>query len=67
MNEKEKKNIVRVVATAYYILPIKARIIRLYVLGYKDHPSLRWELHYIIDKKCEKNNNNNSAPTPSGQ
>ena len=54
------------VVKRYFREPIKARIIRLYVLGYKSHPSLRWELHYIIDKKCEKNNNN-SAPTPSGQ
>ena len=55
------------VVKRYFREPIKARIIRLYVLGYNSHPSLRWELHYIIDKKSEKNNNNNSAPTPSGQ
>ena len=55
------------VVKRYFREPIRARIIRLYVLGYNAHPSLRWELHYIIDKKCEKNNNNNSAPTPSGQ
>ena len=42
--------------------PILARIIRLYVLGYSGHPSLRWELHYVIDKKYP-GNNNNCAPT----
>ena len=60
---KDNKSVVK----RYFREPIKARIIRLYVLGYKSHPSLRWELHYIIDKKYEKINNNNSAPTPSGQ
>ena len=60
---KDNKFIVK----RYFREPIKARIIRLYVLEYKDHPSLRWELHYIMDKKYEKTNNNNSAPTPIGK
>ena len=55
------------VVKRYFKEPIKARIIRLYVLEYKEYPSLRWELHYIMDKKYEKINNNNSAPTPCGQ
>ena len=42
--------------------PVLARIIRLYVMGYKNHPSLRWELHYVMDKKY--GGNNNCAPTP---
>ena len=41
--------------------PIRARFIRLIVLSYYGHPSLRWELHYIMDK----NNSINSAPLPS--
>ena len=44
--------------------PILARIIRLYVLEYANHPSLRWELHYIIDKKDKLDNAAISAPTP---
>ena len=60
---KDNKFIVK----RYFREPIKARIIRLYVLGYNTHPSLRWDLHYIMDKKYEKINNNNSAPTPNGQ
>ena len=42
--------------------PVLARIIRLYVMEYKGHPSLRWELHYVMDKKY--GGNNNCAPTP---
>ena len=42
--------------------PVLARIIRLYVMGYKEHPSLRWELHYVMDKKY--GGINNCAPTP---
>ena len=42
--------------------PIFARIIRLYILGYHGHPSLRWELHYVMDKKYP-GNNNNCAPS----
>ena len=38
------------VVKRYFKEPIKARIIRLYVLEYYGYPSLRWELHYIIDK-----------------
>ena len=44
------------VVKRYFKEPILARIIRLYVLGYYSHPSLRWELHYIMDKKFEGNN-----------
>ena len=44
------------VVKRYFKEPILARIIRLYVLGYNGHPSLRWELHYIMDKKFEGNN-----------
>ena len=45
--------------------PILARVIRLYVLEYVNHPSLRWELHYIMDKKFKginSNITNNCAP-----
>ena len=48
------------VAKRYFREPIRARIIRLYVLGFYGHPSLRWELHYIMDKNFICNN----APLP---
>ena len=41
----------------YFKEPVLARIIRLYVLGYVDHPSLRWDLHYVMNKKYGGNNN----------
>ena len=53
------------VAKRYFKEPIRARIIRLYVLEYKNHPSLRWELHYVMDKKYRGTGFNNSAPTPN--
>ena len=61
--EGNKNNIT--VAKRYFKEPIRARIIRLYVLEYKNHPSLRWELHYVMDKKYRGTGFNNSAPTPN--
>ena len=55
----------KTVAKRYFKEPIRARIIRLYVLEYKNHPSLRWELHYVMDKKYRGTGFNNSAPTPN--
>ena len=49
---KDNKTVVK----RYFKEPILARIIRLYVLGYSQHPSLRWELHYVMDKKYDTNN-----------
>ena len=49
------------VVKRYFKEPIRARIIRLYVLSYHEYPSLRWELHYIMDKT----NICNNAPLPS--
>ena len=48
------------VVKRYFKEPIRAKIIRLYVLGYFGHISLRWKLHYIMDK----NYNSNNAPLP---
>ena len=53
------------VVKRYFKEPIRARIIRLYVLGYNSHPSLRWDLHYIMDKKFP--GNNNCAPSVTEQ
>ena len=53
------------VVKRYFKEPVLARIIRLYVMEYNDHPSLRWELHYVMDKKYEKGNN--SAPSCTEQ
>ena len=50
---KDNTNIVK----RYFKEPVLARIIRLYVLGYNDYPSLRWELHYVMSKKYGGNNN----------
>ena len=48
------------VVKRYFKEPIPARIIRLCVLEYYGHPSLRWELHYVLDKNYISNN----APSP---
>ena len=45
------------VVKRYFKEPVLARIIRLYVLGYQGHPSLRWELHYVMNRKYGVNNN----------
>ena len=45
------------VVKRYFKEPVLARIIRLYILGYENHPSLRWELHYVMNKKYGGNNN----------
>ena len=50
------------VVKRYFKEPVLARIIRLYVLGFNEHPSLRWELHYIMDRKYP-GNINNCAPS----
>ena len=55
----------KTVVKRYFKEPIRARIIRLYVLEYHSHPSLRWELHYVMDKKYGGIAFNNPAPTPS--
>ena len=50
------------VVKRYFKEPVLARIIRLYILGYNEHPSLRWELHYVMDRKYQ-GNINNCAPS----
>ena len=50
------------VVKRYFKEPVLARIIRLYILSYNVHPSLRWELHYVMDKKYP-GNINNCAPS----
>ena len=54
---KDNTSVVKV----YFKEPVLAKIIRLYVMEYHEYPSLRWELHYVMDKKY--GGNNNSAPT----
>ena len=53
------------VVKKYFKEPVLAKIIRLYVMEYVNHPSLRWELHYVMDKKY--GGNNNCAPTITEQ
>ena len=65
LDEFEGNSDNKTVVKRYFKEPIRARIIRLCVLEYNEHPSLRWELHYIMDKTCDKNNNSNNAPLPS--
>ena len=50
------------VVKRYFKEPLLERIIKLYVLGYCEQPSLIWELHYFMDRKYQ-GNINNCAPS----
>ena len=58
---KDNTNVVK----KYFKEPVLAKIIRLYVMEYVNYPSLRWELHYVMDKKY--GGNNSCAPTIAEQ
>ena len=48
----------------YFKEPVLAKIIRLYVMEYVNYPSLRWELHYVMDKKYGGNITKIFSPAP---